>query len=66
MTLYQCHNRPPFVERRVVQDGAWCDGQAFAPRAVSIKNFSVGAECQYTWSEAGKKDHGCDGCTHKK
>jgi len=58
-----CHNRTPFVAKRIVQDGRF--DYSLTPVIVSIPNFSHGSACQYTKSPAGKKDPGCTGCKHQ-
>ena len=61
---YGCHNRPPTVEKRIVQDGRLDD--SLAVKIVSIPNFSFGAACQYTKSGLGQDDTRCIGCKHKQ
>ncbi|WP_114968310.1 hypothetical protein [Rhodoferax ferrireducens] len=56
-----CHNRAPFVEKRIVQDGR-CDTSLGVKIAV-IDNFSYGKPCEYQHSPLGLVDKGCTGCT---
>lgn len=58
-----CHNRAPFVEKRIVQDGRY--DYSLTPKIVSISNFSKGAPCEYQHSALGLVDKGCTGCTWK-
>jgi hypothetical protein len=60
---YQCHNREPFCERRIVQDGRF--DYSLTPKIVSIANFSEGEPCRYTSSDLGRTDGGCRDCVHK-
>lgn len=59
-----CHDRATFAQKRIVQDGVYA--YSLTPIPVNISNFSAGAGCQYTLSQAGRVDAGCDGCTHRK
>ena len=60
-----CFNRPPFVERRIVQDGYFIDGVELRPKAVSIKNFSFGEPCRAQEDKHWNQDPACDGCKWK-
>jgi hypothetical protein len=56
-----CHNRPPLVETRCVQDGWRIDGTRH--RVLIPTKLQDG--CQYTLSALGQSDKGCVGCRHK-
>lgn len=64
-----CHDRPPLGRVRPVQDGhetltLELPGQPrvqwVAPRYVSQK-FAMTTDCQYTHTDAGRVDPGCEG-----
>jgi hypothetical protein len=63
MHINGCHNRPPFIAHRIVQDGHYIDGYAAVPRMKIIENFSAGKDCEYTKSALGQADAGCTDCT---
>lgn len=56
-----CHDRPEYREVLPVQDGWFLDGTTRTPRMVAMK-FRMERSCQYTHTDAGKADAGCDGC----
>lgn len=61
--LNGCHNRAPFKESMRVQDGLtdlrlpYAQVQRFVE-----KPFRMATDCQYTKTDLGKADKGCDGC----
>ena len=57
-----CHNRAPLREEIRTQDG-W-NGYGSAYRIAEMRTYPVPMtkECQYTKTELGKVDAGCDGC----
>ena len=63
-----CHNRPPFKETMLVQSGyyddSWFTGERTARWITSP--FRMARECQFTRTELGKIDPGCNGCKHKE
>lgn len=60
-----CYNHPPYQTLIPVQDGWYMDGYTRTPRMVAIP-FTMTKPCQYTLSELGKVDRGCDGCTWRQ
>jgi hypothetical protein len=60
-----CHNRKPFKPFMVCQDGWYQDGYTRTPRMVSVP-FRMNPNCQYQFTELGKKDVGCLGCSQKE
>ena len=72
---YGCHNRKPFKESMVVQDG-WVDmpckingnwhDYVDAMRSLQRSPFRMAQTCQFTLTELGRIDPRCDGCTHKQ
>lgn len=60
-----CHDRPAYKTATVVQDGYWLDGETRTAKLVSVP-FRTAKDCQYTLSELGQKDKGCEGCKWKK
>ncbi len=58
-----CFDRAPFKPHRG-RDGYWCDGQTLTIKAVTIPQTMEKA-CQYTLSQLGAVDKGCDGCKHR-
>ena len=58
---YQCHNRGEFAPSVTVQDG-WQN--SWARRMVDMP-FRMSPYCEYTLTELGQKDKGCDGCKWK-
>ena len=62
---YACFNRPPFRTSLKVQDGYWYENLQRIPKLTSVP-FRMNFECQYTHTELGKTDKGCDGCKHRK
>ena len=63
MTLYGCHNRPPYIANLKVQDGYWDDSLQRIPKLTSAP-FRMNPDCQYTLSHLGQKDPQCTGCKH--
>lgn len=62
MKRHGCHNRPELGQvPRPVQDGWYMDGTTRAPRMVAVSH-AMTKDCQYTHSEAGRADPGCEGC----
>ena len=61
---YQCHNRGAFAPSMAVQDGWYMDGYTRTPRMVPMP-FRMSKDCEYSTSELGQKDKGCDGCKWK-
>jgi hypothetical protein len=63
-TPYACHNRAPFKDTLVVQDGWYMrDGaDTRAPRMKTIQ-FKNERSCIYTTSDLGKVDPRCNGCS---
>ena len=57
-----CHSRKPYVPLVRVQDGRDMDG---LPVMRWLRNTGT-QNCQYTLSEIGAKDKGCEACTWKK
>jgi len=59
-----CHNRAPLRETVRTQDG-W--GEAGDTRIPAMRTYPVPMtkDCQYTLSDLGKVDSGCDGCRWK-
>lgn len=66
MKLNACHNRNPFKERMVVQDGWYMDGYTRTPRMIAIDN-PMSKDCQYSKDPMGygQQDKGCEGCKWK-
>jgi hypothetical protein len=60
-----CHNREPFKQLMNVQDG-WTQGGSHRVGYMVDVPFRMNPECQYTHTELGKTDKGCDGCKHRK
>lgn len=65
---YACHNRKPFNDTLIVQDG-WTgqvsDGEhTRRPRMVTIP-FVMARECVYAQSDLGKADTRCGDCHHR-
>lgn len=60
-----CHNHPPFRTVIPMQDGWYMDGYTRTPRMVA-RPFVNTKPCQYSKSELGKVDRGCDGCTWRQ
>lgn len=58
-----CHNRAPLREEIRMQDG-WSRYGGDAYRVAAMRTYPVPMtkECQYTKTELGKVDAGCDGC----
>lgn len=59
-----CHNRLPYIPRRIVQDGVY--EYSLTPKVASIVNFSAGQPCKYTLSPLGQSDAGCVACKWKR
>lgn len=61
-----CHNREPYKPLLLVQDGynpmSKPDATTRSPKMKQIESFAHGAGCQYTLSQNGQEDAGCDGC----
>lgn len=53
MTLYGCHNRPPFKP------------VYFPTGGTEPIRHVLTTECQYRHTELGKVDPKCDGCKHR-
>lgn len=66
MTPYGCHNRAPFEDTLVVQDGRSMMRDGFGqPCPVPVFKdipFRGRRECVYTTSDLGKVDARCNGC----
>lgn len=60
--LNGCHNRAPFRRANIVQDGWRPNGNR---NTITIANH-MARDCQYTHTELGKLDKGCDGCKWKQ
>ena len=58
---YGCHNREPFVDTVVVQDG-WDYSATHRQARVKTIPFVMLKECSYTTTELGRKDAGCTAC----
>lgn len=58
-----CHNRAPYKEYVVVQDGWTQKGEI---RYLISIPFPMTTDCQYTLSELGQKDEKCVGCKWRK
>ena len=56
-----CHNRKPFQEKMVAQDGWFMDGVTRYPKMISSE-FRMSSGCEYSKTELGKKDNGCTDC----
>lgn len=57
-----CHNRDPYKAHLMVQDGYHQNTAARIAKMKQIESFAHKSECQYTKSESGRNDAGCDGC----
>ncbi len=57
MTVYACHNRPPFAQATELHD--------HHGRLVSSWPAHMAPECQYTKTELGQVDVRCVGCGHR-
>lgn len=66
-TVNGCHNRPPFVDLVLQQSPVWDSekGKYALPELVRIPH-RMAKDCQYTLTELGQADKGCDGCIHKQ
>ncbi len=62
---YGCHNRYPYEPNYLAQDG-WVFGDLGEARSLRVVEFRMAPECQYTKTELGQKDAGCNGCKHKE
>lgn len=60
-----CHNREPFKQTMKVQDG-YIEGGPYRVAETVETPFRMANECQYTLSDLGKTDKGCEGCKHKR
>ena len=65
-----CFNRPPFKQERLVQDG-WHEVRS--PRGYMTREpvmvtipFRMSPDCEYSLTDLGKADSGCDGCKHRR
>lgn len=68
-TPYQCNNRKPFKEMIAVKDVEFCEHAAFPTLGAPVIReipFVMSRSCQYTASELGKVDRGCDGCAWRE
>lgn len=68
MKPYACHNRKPFNDTLVVQDG-WTGQVSSAPHTrrphmVTIP-FVMARECMYARTALGVADTRCAGCGHR-
>lgn len=63
---YGCRNREPFAENRICPD-LWVmdDGLTEVPKKTVVP-FRMEKTCQYSSSELGEFDCGCDGCVWRK
>lgn len=59
--MYACKNRAPLEQSAQAQDG-WIDG--WIRNMVEVP-FRMSTDCNYTTTELGEKDKGCDGCVWK-
>lgn len=63
-----CHNRAPFASATVLETAPgwnYTTGKATPPTRVVIPH-RMAKDCQYTLTELGQSDKGCDGCIHKQ
>ncbi len=57
-----CHNRPDYVANIEQQDGWVCH----ATRRMVMTPQRMAKDCQYTKTDLGKADKGCNGCKWKQ
>lgn len=62
---YGCHNRAPYTRSLPAQEGWYMDGYTRTPRMAAMP-FRMSTDCNYTTTELGQADKGCDGCTWRK
>lgn len=60
-----CYNRPALRTERIVQDGWTLSGWDWKPIRIRIAD-PMTKDCQYTKTELGKVDKGCEGCAWKE
>lgn len=70
MSQYGCHNRAPFKDHFLAQDGrdVWSSGVT-GPRLIPIfvdVPFRMSPICNYTNTDLGQADARCHGCKHRK
>lgn len=69
MRFNGCHNREPYKPSMLVQVG--CQEQPLNVEnttripLMALSPFRMATDCQYTLTELGAVDAGCDGCRHK-
>jgi len=61
---YGCHNRKDYRPRYFAQDGWWHDGMTRTARIMQVAH-AMSLDCQYTHTELGQVDQGCNGCKHR-
>lgn len=63
-----CHSRNEYKEKLLVQDGYHeYSGEVLARVAKMIEiPFRMSRECEYTKSDLGRMDKGCEGCKWKQ
>lgn len=66
---YGCHNRTPFADATVMQDG-WATAFDIHgnPRRMAMYRmapFRMARDCRYTHTTLGQADPRCTGCTHR-
>ena len=61
MRLNGCHNRPEYRPSTLVQDGWIAVDDILIAKTTDIP-FRMETLCQYTHTDLGKQDRGCDGC----
>jgi hypothetical protein len=62
---YGCHNRNPFSQTVMVQDGYTSGGSHRIDHVIEIP-FRMAINCQYTKTDLGKVDKYCQGCKHNE
>lgn len=61
MSVYGCHNRPPFRGVYKAQDGYFAAGFERTDRMKATRHVMT-TDCQYTKTDLGKVDPKCAGC----
>lgn len=60
-----CHNRKPFKDSTLVQDGYEEVGDTLVPKYRRIP-FVMSHNCHYSNTVQGRADARCDGCKHRE
>ena len=68
--LNGCHNRRPFQQWVDVQAG-WLNQELSLDYKTRVPNmdavpFRMATDCQYTLTELGQQDKGCEGCKWRR